>query len=59
MAALAEHSADVHYRRIPRYVQSHYLIRKLDEFAEYMSRRVGRLPYLRLGTSALATCCSS
>ena len=44
MAALAEHSADVHYRRIPRYVQSHYLIRKLHEFAEYMSRRVGKLP---------------
>ena len=44
MAALARHSADVHYRRIPMYVQSHYLVRKLDEFAEYLSRKVGRLP---------------
>ena len=26
------------------YVQSHYLVRKLDEFAEYLSRKVGRLP---------------
>ena len=44
MAGLARHSADVHYRRIPMYVQSHYLVRKLDEFAEYLSRKVGRLP---------------
>ena len=42
MAALAAHSADVHYRRIPGYVQSHYLLRKLDEFAEYLSRKVGK-----------------
>ena len=42
MADLARHSADVHYRRISRYVQSHYLIRKLDEFAEYLSRKVGK-----------------
>ena len=43
MADLARHSADVHYRRIPTYVQSHYLLRKLDEFAEYLSRKVGKL----------------
>ena len=43
MAALARHSADVHYHRIPTYVQSHYLMRKLDEFAKYMSQRVGKL----------------
>ena len=42
MAALAGHSADVHYRRIPRYVQSHYLLRKLDEFADYLSLKVGK-----------------
>ena len=44
MADLARHSADVHYRRIPMYVQSHYLVRKLEEFAEYLSGKVGRLP---------------
>lgn len=43
MADLARHSADVHYRRIPLYVQSHYLLRKLDEFADYLSRRLGKL----------------
>ena len=43
MAGLAAHSVDVHYRRIPRYVQSHYLLRKLDEFAEYLSRKVGKV----------------
>ncbi len=42
MAGLAEHSADVHYRRIPKYVQSHYLLRKLDEFAEYLGRKGGK-----------------
>ena len=42
MAELAEHSADFHYRRIPRYVQSQYLLRKLDEFADYLSRKVGK-----------------
>ena len=42
MADLARHSADVHYRRIPRYVHSHYLVRKLDEFATYLVRKLGR-----------------
>ena len=42
MAGLAEHSADVHYRRIPKYVQSSYLLRKLDEFADYLSHKVGK-----------------
>ena len=42
MADLARHSADVHYRRIPRYVQSHYLVRKLDEFSTYLSRKLGK-----------------
>lgn len=43
MVGLARHSADVHYRRIPTYVQAHYLVRKLDEFSEYLSRKVGKL----------------
>jgi len=43
MADLARHSADVHYRRIPSYVSAHYLVRKLDEFADYLSRKVGKL----------------
>ena len=43
MADLARRSADAHYRRIPLYVQSQYLLRKLDEFSGYLSRKVGRL----------------
>ena len=43
MADLARRSADAHYRRVPLYVRSQYLVRKLDEFAEYLSRKVGRL----------------
>ena len=42
MAHLARHSADVHYRRIPGYVQSHYRLRKLDEFATYLTRKLGK-----------------
>ena len=33
-AALAEHSAEIWYRRIPRFVQATYQVKKLDEFAE-------------------------
>jgi hypothetical protein len=43
MAALAERSADVHYRRIPPFVKAYYATRKLDEFATDLARR-GRLP---------------
>ena len=42
MGELARHSADVHYRRIPGYVQSHYRLRKLDEFATYLTRKLGK-----------------
>jgi hypothetical protein len=43
MADLARQSADLHYRRIANYIAAHYLVRKLDEFAEYLSKKVGRL----------------
>jgi hypothetical protein len=43
MADLARQSADVHYRRLPSYIAAQYLIRKLDEFAEYLSKKVGKL----------------
>ena len=42
MGQLARHSTDVHYRRIPGYVQSHYRLRKLDEFATYLTRKLGK-----------------
>ncbi len=54
MADLARQSADVHYRRIPNYVASQYLIRKLDEFAEYLSKKVGKLAAPAHGYFAVA-----
>jgi hypothetical protein len=44
IAKLARQSAETHYRRIPAYVGAHYLTRKLDEFARYLSTRAGKLP---------------
>ncbi len=38
MTTLARRSADLHYRRIPEYIQSHFVIKKLDEMAEYLAR---------------------
>ncbi len=39
MAALAERSADTHYRRIPTFVRAYFSTRKLDEFATDLVRR--------------------
>jgi len=39
IAALAERSADVHYRRIPGFVKAYFTTRKLDEFATDLERR--------------------
>jgi hypothetical protein len=43
MAALAERSADTHYRRIPTFVRAYFATKKLDEFAIDLVRR-GKLP---------------
>ena len=43
MAALAERSADTHYRRIPSFVRAYFATKKLDEFATDLVRR-GKLP---------------
>lgn len=39
MAALAERSADTHYRRIPTFVKAYFATKKLDEFATDLVRR--------------------
>jgi hypothetical protein len=39
MAALAERSADTHYRRIPTFLRSYFATKKLDEFATDLVRR--------------------
>jgi hypothetical protein len=43
MAALAQRSADTHYRRIPTFVRAYFATKKLDEFATDLVRR-GKLP---------------
>ena len=42
-ASLAEASAEFHYRRIPGFVKSYYLVRKLDEYASDLLAK-GRIP---------------
>ncbi|MFF1602449.1 hypothetical protein ACFVYV_33980 [Streptomyces mirabilis] len=42
-AALAEHSADIWYRRIPRFIQATYQVKKLDDFAEHLATKTGTL----------------
>ena len=39
MQRLSQISADQHYRRIPQYIQSHFVVAKLDEFAENLNKR--------------------
>lgn len=39
MAALAERSADTHYRRIPSFLRAYFSTKKLDEFATDLVRR--------------------
>lgn len=43
MRSLAEHSAELHYRRIPEYVRAHFVIKKLDELADYLTLRTGKI----------------
>jgi hypothetical protein len=43
MAELARKSTDRLYRQIPAFVQSNFVIKKLDEMAEYLSKKTGKL----------------
>jgi hypothetical protein len=43
MAALAQRSADTHYRRVPTFVRAYFATKKLDEFANDLVRS-GKLP---------------
>lgn len=49
MAALAERSADVHYRRIPSFIKAYFATKKLDEFSLDLVRR-GKLVKPETGT---------
>jgi hypothetical protein len=43
MAELARKSTDRLYRQIPSFVQANFIIKKLDEMAEYLSKKTGKL----------------
>ena len=43
MAELARKSTDYLYRQIPAFVQSNFVVKKLDEMAEYLSKKIGKL----------------
>lgn len=43
MAELARKSADRLYRQIPAFVQANFIIKKLDEMAEYLGKKTGKL----------------
>ncbi len=37
--SMAEQSATLHYKRIPAFVKAYFGVKKLDEFAEYLSKK--------------------
>jgi hypothetical protein len=43
MGELARRSADRLYRQIPAFVQANFVVKKLDEMAEYLSKKTGKL----------------
>lgn len=43
MAELARKSTDRLYRQIPSFVQANFVVKKLDEMADYLSKKTGKL----------------
>lgn len=43
MADLARKSTDRMYRQIPAFVQANFIVKKLDEMADYLSKKTGKL----------------
>ncbi len=50
MAELARKSTDRLYRQIPAFVQANFVVKKLDEMAEYLSKKTGKLASSANGT---------
>jgi hypothetical protein len=44
MQRLAAQSAEAHYRRIPGFIKAHFIVKKIDEFAEHLSSFPGKFP---------------
>jgi hypothetical protein len=53
MAELARHSAEVHYRRMPEFIRAHFVLKKLDEMATYLSRDRGKMAVPVIGYFAV------
>lgn len=53
MAELARKSTDRLYRQIPAFVQANFVVKKLDEMAEYLSKKTGKLASPANGTFAV------
>lgn len=43
MSELARKSTDRLYRQIPAFVQANFIVKKLDEMAEYLSKKTGKI----------------
>jgi hypothetical protein len=54
MAELARKSADRLYRQIPAFVQANFVVKKLDEMADYLSKKTGKLATPTSGTFGVA-----
>lgn len=53
MTELSMRCAETHFRRIPNYVYSQFVIKKLDELAEYLGHKVRRIAIPSRGYFAL------
>lgn len=43
MVHLAEQSAENYYRKIPSFIQANFIVKKLDEMADYLCHKTGKL----------------
>jgi hypothetical protein len=43
MMEIARRSADAHYRRIPAFIQAQFIVKKLDEMADYLAKTMGKM----------------
>ena len=50
MSELARRSAERYYRSIPAFAHANYTVKKLDEMAEYLSKKTGRMAPPESGT---------
>lgn len=44
MSELARKSTNLFYRQIPAFIQANFIVKKLDEMADYLSKKTGKIP---------------